>query len=226
VVGATALKGEEWQVVFGDGLAAEQRSGSTWVEAVGRSDGLRMGGGSTWVEMIGRWRLAGTTIPSGGASDVFDFPLDGCLEWAVALCEVIVVVVGRSLKAGKVRAELSWAESVRQASIARTSLHSLYKILRHRGATTIGKVGHHGDGVSIRHGGAPGISLPEGRRGSCPPAAELATKQSDELVELILGGYMLGEEVGRVQITIHLSDFDAPGAHGLLHPEGVRIQVA
>ena len=85
-----------------------------------------MGGGSTCVDRIARWRLAGTAVPSGGASDIIDFPLHSCFERAVVIYKVIMTIIWRRFKAWEVQAELMGAEGVRQTSVARTSLYSLH----------------------------------------------------------------------------------------------------
>ena len=78
------------------------------------------------MDRIARWRLAGTAVPSGGASDIIDFPLHCCFERAVVLYKVIMTIVWWRFKAREVETELMGAEGVRQTSVARTSLYSLH----------------------------------------------------------------------------------------------------
>ena len=78
------------------------------------------------MDRIARWRLASTAVPSGGASDIIDFPLHSCFERAVVIYKVIMTVVWWCFKSWEVQAELMGAEGVWQTGVTRTSLYSLH----------------------------------------------------------------------------------------------------
>ena len=74
--------------------------------------------------------------------------------------------------------------------------------------------------------GRGAVQGPEQRCGLCPTIAALAAEHLDQLVYLLVARQMLGEDVRWVLLASDLANLHRPGAHLLLQPQSVRIQVA